>query len=183
LERLEKGGVTYDVSVVMVAEVLAEVEAMVWPQARAKDLRLVFKARDRQLAVYADRNKLRQILLNLLANAVHHSPAGAQVMVEAERREGTSVAIRVRDSGPGIPLEQQSSIFEPFVQLGRSLTNTVGGVGLGLSISRDLARGMGGSISVESAPGAGASFIVSLPAAFGRQRISPSPETGKNEYV
>ena len=84
--------------------------------------------------------------------------------MSAERRGSAAVAMIVSDSGPGIPLDKQSSIFEPFVQLDRSLTNNVGGVGLGLAISRDLARGMGGELTVRSAPGEGAAFIVTLPA-------------------
>jgi signal transduction histidine kinase len=70
----------------------------------------------------------------------------------------------VADSGPGIPRDQQEAIFEPFVQLDRSFTRSVEGVGLGLAISRDLARGMGGDLTVESEPGKGARFSLTLPA-------------------
>jgi signal transduction histidine kinase len=71
----------------------------------------------------------------------------------------------VRDTGPGIPVEQQSEIFEPFVQLGRSLTSTHEGTGLGLSISRDLSRAMNGNVTVYSVPGEGSTFTLTLPRA------------------
>ena len=75
------------------------------------------------------------------------------------------VAIRVRDTGPGVPPEKLDAIFEPFVQLGRALNSPHEGVGLGLAISRDLARAMGGDLTVASAPGSGATFTLLLPAA------------------
>ena len=130
------------------------------------------------LAVSADREKLRQILLNLLSNAVRHSPVRASITVTAERGEGEFVTIEVRDTGPGIPQERHDTIFEPFVQLDRSLTRSTEGVGLGLAISRDLARGMGGDITVVSAPGEGACFTLSLPAAAmdNRTQMSRSAE-------
>jgi signal transduction histidine kinase len=114
------------------------------------------------LAAVADREKLRQIALNLLSNAIRCTPAGGAVTLEAEA-DGDAVAVRVRDTGIGIPAERQAEIFEPFVQLDRSLTQTRDGVGLGLAISRDLARGMGGELSVCSRPGEGATFTLRLP--------------------
>jgi signal transduction histidine kinase len=75
------------------------------------------------------------------------------------------VWIRVRDTGVGIPTEKQETIFEPFVQVGRSLTTSHRGTGLGLAISREMARGMAGDLTVESKPGEGSSFTVWLPMA------------------
>src|SRR5207249_51150 len=109
--------------------------------------------------------KLRQILLNLLSNAIRHTPAGGIVRLSAEER-GARVAIMVEDTGPGIPPGKHEVIFEPFVQLDRSLTQSREGLGLGLAISRDLARGMSGDLVVEGADGAdgaGARFVLTLP--------------------
>jgi PAS domain S-box-containing protein len=166
LSRIENGHVQYDIQSVGVAPMLADIEALVLPQATGKKQQLTCDTRVPDLAVYADREKLRQVLLNLLSNAVRHSPVGATITVVAARRDNDCVAIEVSDTGPGIPPERQEVIFEPFVQLDRSFTRSTEGVGLGLAISRDLARGMGGDITVRSAPGEGASFTLKLPAAM-----------------
>lgn len=163
LSRIERGEVRYERTSIGVDEMLLGLEELVFPQANEKQQALDYRAAEHNLVVIADREKLRQILLNLLSNAIRHSPNGASITMSAERRGSAAVAMVVSDSGPGIPLDKQASIFEPFVQLDRSLTNNVGGVGLGLAISRDLARGMGGELTVRSAPGEGASFTVTLP--------------------
>lgn len=165
LSRIENGHVHYDIQSVGVAPMLADIEALVLPQASAKDQSLTCRTSASDLVVRADREKLRQVLLNLLSNAVRHSPVGASITVVAERRGADGVAIEVGDTGPGIPPDRHEAIFEPFVQLDRSLTRSTEGVGLGLAISRDLARGMGGDITVTSAPGEGACFVLTLPAA------------------
>jgi signal transduction histidine kinase len=89
------------------------------------------------------------------------------------------VQIDVADSGPGIPPERQQQIFEPFVQLDRSFKSGIEGVGLGLAISRDLARGMGGDLTVDSRPGHGATFTLTLPAGIhdGNTQMSRTAET------
>jgi signal transduction histidine kinase len=114
------------------------------------------------LAVVADREKLRQILLNLLSNAIRHASAGGSVQISAESRGG-KVAIIVEDSGPGIPVDKREVIFEPFVQLDRSLSQSREGLGLGLAISRDLARGMAGDLTAEGRLGGGGRFVLVLP--------------------
>ena len=117
--------------------------------------------------VLADREKVQQALLNLLSNAVKFTPEGGHVTVELlEGTDGDRMAgLRVIDSGIGIPADQQATIFEPFVQAGRALSNPVEGTGLGLTISRDLARAMGGDLTVDSTPGVGSAFTLMLPRA------------------
>jgi two-component system CheB/CheR fusion protein len=116
----------------------------------------------------ADPERLRQILLNLLTNAVKYTTPAGRVGMDCATsgRDGggeDSVRITVWDTGPGIAVEQQEHIFEPFVQIDRGLTSPPpDGVGLGLAISRDLARGMGGDLTVESAPGHGSRFTLTL---------------------
>ena len=117
------------------------------------------------LAVRADAEKVRQILLNLLSNAVKFTDEGGLIRVSCERAAGESVRIRVRDTGIGIPAERLEHVFEPFVQVGRQLNRPSEGVGLGLAISRDLARGMGGELTAESEVGKGSTFTLVLPEA------------------
>jgi signal transduction histidine kinase len=114
--------------------------------------------------VRADPDKARQILLNLLSNAVKFTPPKGQIEVLCEQMDGR-VRIRVHDTGIGIAPDRLESVFEPFVQVHRTLTEPTGGVGLGLAISRDLARAMGGDLHAESVVGAGSTFTLDLPAA------------------
>ena len=97
--------------------------------------------------VRADREKLQQILFNLLSNAIKFTPSGGRITVEAGATDGEPIAtVKVTDNGDGIPAAKLESIFEPFVQLGARPASIAGGLGLGPSISRDLARGMVGSV-------------------------------------
>ncbi len=112
----------------------------------------------------ADEDKLRQVLVNLVDNAVKYSPDGGEVTVELERR-GSRARIAVRDRGLGIPPGEQERIFEKFYRLDPALTRGVGGSGLGLYISRELVTRMGGRLTVEATAGGGSVFRVDLPAA------------------
>jgi signal transduction histidine kinase len=160
--RVESGGARYDISDVRLDEALRTADALILPQMRAKGLDYSCPACTSDVVVRADRDKLHQILLNLLANAVKFTPRGGRVRVEWDLAAG-SVRVRVRDTGLGIPPEQQDEIFEPFFQVDSKLTRTHEGVGLGLAISRNLARGMGGALSVESELGFGSVFTLTLP--------------------
>jgi signal transduction histidine kinase len=112
--------------------------------------------------VRADREKLQQILLNLLSNAIKFTEPGGEVRVSCVAHEA-SIAISIADTGIGIPPEKLASIFEPFVQIDQRLTRAHEGVGLGLAISRDLARGMEGNLVASSTPGHGSVFTLTLP--------------------
>jgi signal transduction histidine kinase len=160
--KIDAGQVEYAVTDVAVDGVVAELETLVAPQVQVKELVFENAGCDSDLAVLADRDKLRQILLNLVSNAIKFTPEGGKIVVECAGHADT-VEIRVRDTGVGIPEDRFRAIFEPFVQGGRALNRPDEGVGLGLAISRDLARGMGGDITVESAVGRGSLFTVSLP--------------------
>jgi signal transduction histidine kinase len=113
----------------------------------------------------ADKDKAQQIVLNLLSNALKFTPEGGRIIVEVlpPPNGERAVLLRVTDTGIGIPHDKLEAIFEPFVQVGRSLRNPGEGTGLGLAISRDLARGMGGDITATSELGKGAVFTVRLP--------------------
>ena len=162
--RLEAGQVTYDLAPVAVHVVVAAVLPMVEPQAAAKGLAVEHGPCPEGVAARADRAKTEQIVLNLLSNAVKFTPAGGRVTVACGGTDAR-VVIVVTDTGPGVPADKQAAIFEPFVQLGRTLRSGHEGTGLGLAISRDLARAMGGDLVVKSTPGGGATFTLALPRA------------------
>jgi signal transduction histidine kinase len=162
--RIETGTVRYELTTVVVAEALAAAEAFVVPQVRTKGLAYSFGTCDPSLALRADRDKLQQILLNLLTNAIKFTHPGGEITVTCTADDAT-IAISVADTGVGIPSEKLASIFDPFVQVDSRLTRAQDGIGLGLAISRDLARGMGGELSAESVEGAGSRFTLTLPRA------------------
>ena len=161
LSRIEAGRVAYDVTAIPVDAFLRSMDALVAPQAAAKNITLEQVPFARDVGVVGDREKLRQVLLNLISNAIKHTPPGGRVTLSAETR-GARVAILVDDTGSGIPPDRRDVIFEPFVQLDRSLTQTREGLGLGLAISRDLARGMSGDLVVEERGGGGSRFALLL---------------------
>ena len=168
--KVAAGHLEFVIEDVTVAPVLAAVEALVGPQIVARGLEYACPAplsTDRPLILRADVEKLRQILVNLIANAVKFTERGGHITVTSRANEDR-VEIRVHDTGIGIARERLREIFEPFVQLDRSLTRPVEGVGLGLSISRELARAMGGDLEVESSSALGSTFILSLPSAHVR---------------
>ncbi|HET9011228.1 MAG TPA: PAS domain-containing protein, partial [Gemmatimonadaceae bacterium] len=162
--RIETGTVQYDLTGVTVSEALAAAEALVIPQVRARGLRYVVGGCDPSLRVRADADKLQQILLNLLTNAIKFTEGGGEVRVECHGT-GDAAEIAVADTGVGIPADKLMSVFEPFVQVDQRLTRENEGVGLGLAISRDLARGMGGDLKAESTLGVGSRFVLRLPTA------------------
>ena len=166
--RLEAGVVEYHMHDVPVSTLLDAVEPLIAPQARAKQLRYTCVPCDRSLVVRADADKVAQVLLNLISNAVKFTPAGGEITLLAEE-QGHRVAIRVRDTGIGVPLDKQRMIFDPFVQVDQSRTRTTDGAGLGLAISRELARGMGGDLECVSEPEAGSTFTLYL-----QRRNAPS---------
>ena len=162
--RIEAGQVAYDIAPVALHGMVDTVLPLLGPQASAKDLALVHGPCGDDLMACADRTKAEQIVLNLLSNAVKFTPAGGRVTVTcAPSTDGHGAMIVVEDTGPGVPEDKLEAIFEPFVQLGRSLTSMHEGTGLGLAISRDLARAMGGDITVRSVPGEGSTFTLTLP--------------------
>jgi signal transduction histidine kinase len=121
-------------------------------------------AGDSRIIARADPERVTQILINLLSNAIKFTPAGGRISAECADTDDT-VTLSLFDSGIGIAAEKHESIFEPFIQLKESLFDRESGVGLGLAISRDLARAMKGDLTVESSEGKGARFTLSLPRA------------------
>jgi signal transduction histidine kinase len=114
-------------------------------------------------AVVGDRDRIEQVLVNLIDNAVKYSPDGGSVTVSTGPSE-IGVRIEVVDEGIGIPLSEQGSVFEKFYRADPNQRAGPGGTGLGLYISRELVRRMGGTIGVRSQPGRGSTFFFELPA-------------------
>ncbi|HXG72767.1 MAG TPA: GAF domain-containing sensor histidine kinase [Gemmatimonadaceae bacterium] len=159
--HIESGVAHYDMADVRVEQALVLAEALVAPQARAKGLSISVYCEHPGATVRADAEKLQQILLNLLSNAVKFTDAGGiELRCDVSEASGNFV---VCDTGRGIPHEELDRIFEPFVQIDPTLTRTSHGVGLGLAISRDLARKMGGDLVASSGAQKGSTFTLTLP--------------------
>ena len=161
--KLEADRVPLELEVVAVSQALDELDALVRPALRRKEITLTCDACNSTLTVVADPEKLRQILLNVVGNAIKFTPVGGTVRVGAAR-VGATVRISVSDTGIGIPEDQLSRIFEPFFQVERGPTRRYPGVGLGLSIASDLARAMRGDVQVVSKVDEGTTVSITLPA-------------------
>jgi PAS domain S-box-containing protein len=160
--KLEGGPIELSMAEIPIEETLLATEALVEPQFAKKSIKYTHHAGNPALTAFADREKVQQIILNLLANAMRFTPEGGAVNLDW-RVEDDKVLVRIRDTGAGIPAEKTEEIFEPFVQLRAPGTVPSGGTGLGLAISRDLARAMGGDVSVKSTLGRGSAFTLILP--------------------
>jgi PAS domain S-box-containing protein len=160
--KLEGGLVELSMAEIPIEETLRGAEALVIPQFAKKGVTYTHRAGDPTLTMFADREKVQQIIVNLLANAVKFTPAGGSVDLEW-RVEDDHVTVRVRDTGSGVPEEKIEEIFEPFVQVRAPGSLPSGGTGLGLAISRDLARAMGGDVRATSRMGVGSVFTLTLP--------------------
>jgi PAS domain S-box-containing protein len=160
--RIEGGQLTYDIAPISLSHVIDRVVPMVEPQAKAKAISLTIDPADPNCIVFGDRAKVDQILLNLLSNAVKFTGSNRTVRVGC-RASGRTASIEVIDTGAGIPTDKLEAIFEPFVQLGRSLSSAHEGTGLGLAISRELARAMDGELTASSKVGSGSTFTLTLP--------------------
>jgi PAS domain S-box-containing protein len=162
--RLDSGTVRYQIREFELADAIRGVEDVTTPQLHVKQLHFVRRGCGEGLRVRADREKVEQILVNLMTNAIKFTePNGAIVLECASAAD--CVTVRVSDTGRGIPADKLFAIFEPFVQVARSAGAPNEGVGLGLAISRDLSRAMGGDLVAESVIGEGSTFTLTLPAA------------------
>ncbi len=165
LERLQAGATLLSVEAVVPAEVVEEVVGDFRPLADSKSLRLETELQAGLPPIQTDRKKLYLVVANLVSNAVKFTPEGGQVTVRAFQDEaGEGLVVEVQDTGIGIPAEEQERIFQPFYQVGSSLTRRHEGMGLGLSIVKGMLNLLGGTVSVESEVGKGSTFRVRIPA-------------------
>ena len=174
--------------------VIGEAAALIAPQAAARKVEITLIEATERIMYLGDADRVRQVLVNVLGNAVSYAPPGGSIRVTAARvddppagRElvgGPWCTIRVEDSGPGIPPEKLPSVFEPFVQVASASQSGRRGTGLGLTVSRQLALLMGGDLTVEGSAGidGGAAFTLWLPVgtapSSGTERRHPTPADG-----
>jgi len=172
--KLDAGKIELRIADVPIGELIEETAAVMEPLVQAKGLTCAAEAAER-VKVRGDHDRIAQILLNLLSNAVKCTEPGGLLRIWAEA-DGERVRIHVRDTGRGIDPAQHEVIFDPFVQITPE-GGLAQGVGLGLSISRELARAMHGELTVQSAPGEGSTFTLTLPPGrrIAAQRIVDSP--------
>jgi PAS domain S-box-containing protein len=158
--RLVSGKLRLDIGDVVLADAVAGVAELLAPQARAAHVSFVTEICDPTVLVRGDTDRTRQILLNLAGNAIKFTPPGGRVCVRC-RADDSVVYAEVVDDGGGAPVADRDAVFSPFV---RSRTPTgAPGAGLGLAISRDLARSMGGDVLLETTDEAGSRFVLRLP--------------------
>jgi signal transduction histidine kinase len=191
--KIEAGQMTVESARARAKDALAAALVLVTPQAAARDLLLTTRCTCAPGALYVgDEERVKQILVNLLSNAIKFTEPGGCVTVTCGTRsrvdrdvplmgDGPWVYVSVEDTGIGIARNQLKRIFEPFVQADMSLTRTRHGTGLGLPISRRLARLMGGAITVRSRLGAGSTFTLWLPAAFDTQALRLHDESVRRD--
>lgn len=162
--RKEGGRISYDIKSINACDAMRRAVDLIEPLFAQKGLVFDGVSGKSDIVGRGDPERVTQILVNLLSNAIKFTPSGGHISADCAAR-GADITISVSDSGIGIHPDKHESIFEPFVQLKESLADREGGVGLGLAISRDLARAMNGDLTVESSAGKGATFTLSLPRA------------------
>jgi signal transduction histidine kinase len=164
IERIEAGRMPLQISQFpvqdVVREVLEELQGVIAQSSATVNVALPVDLP----RLKSDRQKLKQILVNLLSNALKYTKDGTVEITAEHENPGGRITLRVRDTGVGIAPEDHTRIFEPFQQAKRVITRPQGGTGLGLAISRRLARMLGGDIAVQSQLGAGSTFTVVIPA-------------------
>ena len=159
--KAESGELEYNIVTFPVHQALDRASELIEHQLQHRALMFVREDNAAETIVLGDADKVQQIVLNLMSNAIKFTPAGGTITLASNASDGL-VTISVCDTGEGIPANMQDAIFEPFVQVHASRTREHAGVGLGLAISRDLARGMGGDLALEATSKEGSTFVLSL---------------------
>ncbi len=161
ISRIEGGQLTMSVEPVLVRDAVSEAISLIGPLAEERRIRLHSSITDDGMWALADRQRLKQVLLNLLINAVKYGRTDGTAVLSCSRADGGRLRFTVADDGPGIAPELQERLFAPFERLGAE-ASTVEGTGLGLTLSRALVAGMGGSMGMDSTPGEGTTFWFEL---------------------
>jgi signal transduction histidine kinase/ActR/RegA family two-component response regulator len=163
LAQIESGKLSLSLEHVLLAEVMTECQAMIEPQSHARSIRMSFCPFDVPCFVHADRTRLKQVVINLLSNALKYNRVGGSVTVECFTTSDR-VRISIGDTGAGLPAAKLAQLFEPFNRLGQE-TGAEQGTGIGLVVSKRLVELMGGAIGAKSTVGVGSVFWIELNAA------------------
>jgi CheY-like chemotaxis protein len=161
LSSMQSGELKMTFGAVQLSKLVEGTLHLFLPQARAKDISVHLEPSD--VTAWADATRVRQLIINLVSNAIKYTPNGGEVFVSLQQA-GTNVELKVRDTGRGIAQEQMRHLFEPFNRLGNN-KEEIEGTGIGLAVVKAVAEGMGGEVHVRSQLGIGSEFIVTLPAA------------------
>ncbi|HYB96827.1 MAG TPA: ATP-binding protein [Vicinamibacterales bacterium] len=164
LAQIESGKLSLSLEQVSLAEVMSECEAMIEPQRRLRGIAMTFPRFDVPCFVHVDRTRLKQVIINLLSNALKYNRAGGSVIVDRTIVASGAVRVSITDTGEGLPPEKVAQLFEAFNRLGRE-TGVEEGTGIGLVVSKRLVELMRGEIGVESTVGSGSTFWIELLAA------------------
>lgn len=171
--RIDAGGLSVRAEACPVRPLLDEAAALIGPRALEKDLTVEVRTPGDLPRVRADRNRMIQVLGNLLGNAVRHTASGGEIGLSAERRSDEVVAIQVRDTGEGIPDEDREHLFDRFWRRDRADRS---GAGLGLAIVKGIVEAHDGAVEVDSTVGEGTTFTVLLPVAAAMPSVAPEPD-------
>ena len=174
IARIESGELSTSLEPAAVRPVIEEASQLMAPLAAERAIGIQYRCAELYLAVHADRQRLSQILVNLISNAIKYNRPDGSITVSCQAPDGGQVSVSVTDTGPGLPAEDLPRIFIPFERLGAAQT-TIEGTGIGLPLARALAEAMGGTLTAASEPGQGSTFTVSLPRAAD---IVPGPAAG-----
>ncbi len=163
ISRIEAGRLSLSPEPVLISSAIQETLDLLTPMAVRRNIMLRDEVgKDRRRYVVADQQRLKQVLLNLISNAIKYNSDDGAVTIAAEEIDGSRLRVKIRDTGPGVKVENQAKLFIPFERLGAEQTG-VEGTGLGLALSKRLLEMMGGSIGVQNNPDRGATFWMELP--------------------
>lgn len=163
LSRIEAGKLKVALAQVNVSKLIEEVVEQLQPLARAKAQEVTVHAEQGEVVVHGDADRISQMLINLIENAIKFTPSGGRIEVRAARRDSRTAELTVSDAGVGIPQQAVANLFDPFFQAHREQEIGTKGLGLGLAIVKHLVDLHHGSISVDSRPGEGSTFRIRLP--------------------